>query len=130
MNLDSFITTLSRIRDSRRNYGEEQLEVVIPVSGMSGSNTKVKGVSAGFDWYQGKVLVNPEQALSTISPQLHTFYRQQYLFKISNLRKLTSESLKTAVYKKETRTFERSHEAQFWLWEKLREDEKEGRLPL
>ena len=130
MNLDSFITTLSRIRDSRRNYGEEQLEVVIPVSGMSGSHTKVKSATAGFDWHMGQVLINPETTLSTISPLLYSFYKKQYLFSISNLRTLTRNSLKTAIYRKETKTFENSFEAQHWLWEKLREEEKEGRLPL
>jgi len=102
------------------------LEVVVMTPGIGGSHSKVTGFYEGFDWYTGKLVLRTESNLSKVDSNLHSFYRNQYLDKISNIRNVRAGKTLVARFKKEEKSFERQYEAELWLNKKLNEFETKG----
>lgn len=110
---------LSRVRE-----GEEEPEVVVSTQGMSGSRVGVRSAGAGFDWYSGLFVLSAEIPVSTVDISLHSFYRTEYLYQISNLKDVESGKTLTARYKKETMGFEKKFQCALWISKKLKEEKE------
>lgn len=94
----------------------EPLTVVIPTSdGMGGPCVEVTGVSIGFDWYHGRLLINTEVPLSRIEPRKYSELRILYLKKVSNYNKIIDGTTLTAKYKKKEFTGKSKYECLAWL---------------
>jgi len=129
MKISELITLLQRYQElEEKKAHPEDLECVIPIQGLSGSHSKIKGIAIGFDWHNGQLLFCPENSLNTIDSRLFDFYQKEYLRKNSNFANVCLSKTKVARYKKKEQEFARQWEAENWLWQQLQEDEKQGKI--
>lgn len=98
------------------------LEIVVPTCGIGGSHVKVKDVSCGFDWFDGKLLVNTEENVSTISSIDFSKLQTMYLEKVSNINKISSGNTLEAKYKKKIYSGKSKYDCMLWLYSTLQED--------
>lgn len=126
MKLSKLIHDLKKIEERHNNYDPfYELEAVIPIRGLSGSHSKVKCVSIGFDWNANQLLIWPEKSLNTIDSRLFSKYRENYLRKNSNYANVCLGKTKLAKFKKKEQQFNKQYEAENWLWQQLIEEEKQ-----
>ena len=124
MNLPEFIEKLERIQ-ARQREGEEDLVVTVNLShGVCQPTVGVSSVARGFDWSNGKVVLSCEHPISVYPAGLYVKYRREYLYTISNLKKVEKAQTKVAVFRKEEKVCKNKWEAEAWLSEKLWEEEK------
>ena len=104
--------------------------VVIRTDGIGGPHSKVTGLYDGIDWYGGKAIIGTEHNLNKIDGRKYSFYREQYLLKNSNLKKVREDRTLRGVFKKKVQPEDPTLEAgqyrkvspEMWLWLQLDED--------
>lgn len=133
MNVKKLYEELGGYIERSREYGDDgNKEVVIITNGIGGPHSKITGVSPGIDWYHGKIILSTESRLSKINSNAFHFYREQYLLKHSNLKKVRENKGALGIYKKKIQPSDPEKEAgpykkvtpEMWLWLQLKEEEK------
>lgn len=110
--------TLLRGRDN------SNLIIAIPTQGLSGSHTKIRDISCGFDWDAGLALLHPEKQLTTVSLLRYGKVKQAYLRKVSNLSRIERRETLTAKYK--TKSFIGKDKWECLCWINMRFKEEFG----
>lgn len=99
--------------------GAENDEVVVAIQGIGGPCENVTGISSGFDWYDGRILLHTETLLSRTDSRKYSRLQKKYLDRISNYKKIRAGDTLCAKYR--TRVFNAKNrlEAVIWLTEQL-----------
>lgn len=114
MTIIEFKEKLDRIHNHSKD-----LVVTVLTEGMSGSQVKVTGMSEGFDWYDGALLLTTELPVTTYGLKNVMKLKRLYLDQVSKIKYNIDTKQWDANFKKQKQQFEMEYQAILWISEQM-----------